>query len=397
MEKGKKTAIVSNYYFHNYGSQLQACATQMALDKLGVENETVDVSGFYGEIRRAKAEYFLKASLTSGILFTKAGMVRNALIRRFSRNEYAEELKVWNKKFDEFSEQNFRLSAPCSSKAELGRKCMEMYSAVMVGSDQLWLPGNIAGDYFTLNFVPDSVNTIAYATSFGQASLPRDSARKASAFLKKIRHIGVREKSGQRLVWKLTGRRVPVVCDPTLLFTGEEWMALQQKDPIIHGKYIFYYYLEGTPLHRDFVRRLKAALGYKVVVLHPDEYVKDDETYADEVPYDMGPSEYLNLIRNAQYVCTDSFHCTAFAILYNRPFFTFRRFSEKNRYSTNTRLDTLLHLFGIEERLVTGEENTQECLELSFDFQKVSRRLEKVRERSYEYLRNALEDVNTDL
>lgn len=105
----------------------------------------------------------------------------------------------------------------------------ENYSAVLVGSNQLWLPGNIAADYYTLNFVPTTVNSIAYTTSFGQSSLPKDSARKASIFLKKIKHIGVREESGQKLVKELAGRDVPVVCDPTLLFTGDEWMKIQQK------------------------------------------------------------------------------------------------------------------------------------------------------------------------
>lgn len=85
--------------------------------------------------------------------------------------------------------------------------------------------------------MPETVNTIAYATSFGQSSIPNDSARKATIFLKKIRHIGVREESGQKLVKKLAGRDVPVVCDPTLLFTGEEWLGIQQEEPIVKGKY----------------------------------------------------------------------------------------------------------------------------------------------------------------
>ena len=112
----------------------------------------------------------------------------------------------------------------------LGKKCKDKYGAVLVGSDQLWLPGNIAADYYTLNFVPKEVNTIAYSTSFGQSALPSDSAKKATVFLKKIKHIGVREESGQKLVKELAGRSVPVVCDPTLLFTSDEWMSIQKEE-----------------------------------------------------------------------------------------------------------------------------------------------------------------------
>lgn len=183
----KKTAIVSCYFQHNYGSMLQAYATQMALDKLGYENETIDISGFNGEIKKAKLLYFANASLTSDILLSKLGMAKNVLIKKFSKKPgYSELSKVRAEKFYAFSRKQFRLSPKYNSKAELGTKCKDNYSSVLVGSDQLWLPGNIAADYYTLNFVPESVNSIAYATSFGQSSLPKGSEKKAEKFLKKI-------------------------------------------------------------------------------------------------------------------------------------------------------------------------------------------------------------------
>lgn len=395
----KKVAIVSCYFQHNYGSMLQAYATQMALDKLGYENETINIAGFNSEIKRAKIMYFIKASLTSDILLSKAGMAKNVLIKRVSRSKYAINSKIRAEKFDSFSKAKFRLSRIYHSKAELGDACPENYSAVVVGSDQLWLPGNIAADYYTLNFVPKTVNTIAYATSFGQSSLPKDSAEKASIFLKKIRHIGVREESGQKLVKQLTGRSVPVVCDPTLLFTGNEWMSIQVKEPIVKGRYILCYFLGNNPPHREFAKRLKAETGYKIVALtHLDEYVKSDEGYADNALYDIDPADFLNLIRNAEYVCTDSFHCSVFAILYKRQFFTFQRYNRNTKQSTNSRLDTLFHLAGISGRLLTGNEKIQECLKIDTNFESVHQKLESVREESYDYLIRALKDEgSTDL
>ena len=134
----KKTAIVSCYFQHNYGSMLQAYATQMALDKLGYENETIDILGFNGEIKKAKLLYFAKASLTSDILLSKLGMARNVLIKKFSKNQYAQLSKVRAEKFDEFSRKQFRLSPKYDSKAGLGRKCKDNYLSVLVGSDQLY-------------------------------------------------------------------------------------------------------------------------------------------------------------------------------------------------------------------------------------------------------------------
>lgn len=395
----KRIGIVSCYFQHNYGSMLQALATQMALDKLNYENETVDISGFNHEIKKAKLLYFAKASLTSDILLSKLGMAKNVLIKKFSKNEYAAMSRIRAEKFDDFSKKWFRKSPKYTSKKELGDSCKENYSSVLVGSDQLWLPGNIAADYYTLNFVPETVNTIAYATSFGQSSLPKDSARKAALFLKKIRHIGVREESGQKLVKELAGRDVPVVCDPTLLFTGEEWLSIQKDEPIVEDKYILCYFLGNNPPHREFAKRLRQATGCKIVALtHLDEFVKSDEGYADETPYNVDPADFLNLIRNATYVCTDSFHCSVFSMLYKKVYFTFRRYARKTKSSTNSRLDTLFRLAGVSGRILEGTEDIQKCLSMEIDYDRVHQNFAKIREESYQYLQNALEDKeSTDL
>ena len=394
-----KIAVVSCYFKHNYGSMLQAYATQMALDKLGYNNETIDISGFYYEIKNAKILYFIKASLTSDILLSKKGMAKNVLIKKFSKGQYAVNSKERAEKFDNFSKKYFRLSRKFYSKTELGEYCKKNYSAVLVGSDQLWLPSNIAADYYTLNFVPDTVNTIAYATSFGQSSLPKSSSRRALVFLNKIRHISVREESGQNLVKSLVGRNVPIVCDPTLLFTGDEWLNIQETKAIIEGKYILCYFLGNNPLHREFAKRLKQETKCKIVALtHLDEFIKSDEGYADETPYNIDPADFLNLIRNAEFICTDSYHCTLFSILYKRKFFTFRRYTRNTKVSTNSRLDTLFKITGINGRLLNGDESISKCLKIETDFDIAHKNLEELRRTSFDYLLASLRDErSTDL
>ena len=395
----KKVGIVSCYFQHNYGSMLQAYATQMALDKIGIDNETINISEFYNEIKIAKIKYFIKASLTSDILLSKLGMAKNVLIKKYSKSDYAKNSQIRSTAFELFKNQNFRLSKSYKSKDQLSNECSYNYSAILLGSDQLWLPGNIAADYYTLNFVPKSVNSIAFATSFGQSSLPKESASKAKKFLKKIKHIGVREKSGQDIVKELVGRRVPIVCDPTLLFTGEEWLKLQQREAIIKEPYILCYYLGNNLPHREFARRLKKETGYKIVALtHLDEYVKIDDEYADYSPYNINPFDFLNLVRNAEYICTDSYHCSVFSILYEKEFFAFRRYTRKTKSSTNSRLDTLFNLVGIDGRIMNGDENIKLCLKENVDWKKVQSNLKDVREYSYKYLMDSFNDeVNTDI
>ena len=353
----KKTAIVSCYFQPNYGSMLQALATQMALDELGYDNETICIDGLNREIRTAKIRYFARASLTSDILLSKAGMAMARMRRKLSRGTYTQMMQARLQAFSDFQTGHFRMSESYGSRAELTQACAEKYSAVLVGSDQLWLPANIAADYYTLSFVPDSVNTIAYATSFGQSQLPRASERAAMKFLSCIRHIGVREKSGQKIVAKLTGRRVPVVADPTLLFDGREWMRVQQEAPLFEGEYIFCYFLGNNPRHREFASRLSAETGCRIVALqHVDEYVR------------------------------------------RRKFFTFRRYHRKTKQSTNSRLDTLLAQCGVTERLLSGEEEISACTGLEIDFADVHSRIARLREYSWKYLTDALEDrKETDL
>lgn len=395
----KKIGIVSCYFQHNYGSMLQAYATQLILDQLNYDCETIDITGFNKEIRQAKAKYFIKASLTSNILMYKFGRAKSMLMKKVLNSEYSHFSKQRDQLFDVFSRKYFRMSERFSTKAELGKNCEARYSAIIVGSDQLWLPANIAADYYTLGFVPDTVNSIAYATSFGQSSLPPDSSKKAALFLKKIRHISVREESGQLLVKKLSGRNVPVVCDPTLLFTGEEWMDIQQEDALEKEPYILCYFLGRNPIHRNFARKLKQETNCKIIALpHLDEYVRADENYADEKRYDIAPSDFLNLVRNAEYVCTDSFHCTVFSILYQRNFFVFRRYPQKTRHSTNSRIDSLFHVLGISDRLLSGEEAISDCLHLAINYQEVHKRIDVLRKKSLEYLLNSLRDEKaTDL
>ena len=395
----KKTAIVSCYFQPNYGSMLQALGTQKALDALGEENETICIDGFRGEIRRAKAVYFAKAALSSDILLSKGGRALTQLRQKLVRNEYSGNVQKRLAAFSAFEKKWFRTSEPYPSLADLSAACEDRYHTVLVGSDQLWLPANIAADYYTLRFVPETVNTVAYATSFGQSSLPRGSERAAMRFLPGIRHLSVREKSGQKLVAKLSGRRVPVVADPTLLFTGEEWTDIQESAPLLPGGYIFCYFLGNNPVHRAFARKLAQSTGCRIAALpHVDEYVRSDEGYADETPWDAGPSEFLNLIRHADWVLTDSYHCTAFSILYGKSFFTFRRFGRRTRQSTNSRLDTLLSQAGLADRLLSGEEEVSDCTGRKIDYTVVRSRMEKLRTFSWQYLQDSLEDrKDTDL
>lgn len=381
------------YDKHNYGSMLQAYATQKVLDEAGIENEVINLCGLNRIINRRKRMYFIKAVLTSDFLGQKKGMLLTKVRIKVGKGDFANNSKVRGYAYESFKNRMFHISIPFDSFDELTAYCGREYRAVIVGSDQLWLPGNIAGDFYTLNFVPDKVGKIAYATSFGQDKLPLDINEKATTFLNRIEHIGVREKTGQAIISELTGKKVPVVCDPAMLLTAEEWMNIQKEEPIIKGEYILCYFLGKNPKHRQWASKLRAVSECRIVgLLHLDEYVKSDEKYVDMSLYDVDPSDFLNLIRNAKYVCTDSFHCSLFSILYHKDFFAFRRYAKKTEQSTNSRLDTLFVETGILRQILTGYEELDAITRVNINYTDVDKKVEKYRRNSMQFLKNSLRE-----
>jgi hypothetical protein len=368
---------------------LQAYATQKALDMLGVDNETICIDGIRKEINKRKYKYYLKEFKKKDVRNEKLKFVKKAVRCRINK-ELGKNMAVRNKKFKCFAETKFKLSKVYTSFDELTNACSELYSSVLVGSDQLWLPSNIYADYYTLNFVPEKVNKISYSTSFGTANLPDWQKKSATSFLEKIDFLSVREQSGQKLIKELTGRNAEIVCDPTLLFDADEWMDIQDVKPIIDDKYIFCYFLGDNIKHREFVNRLKAETGCKVVTLpHVDAYIKSDENFGDIKLYDVGPDEFVNLIRNAEFVCTDSFHASVFSILNKRKFFTFMRFKSSDKMSTNSRITSLLNIFGLEKRMMVGDENVKLYVNSDIDYVDVQKKLVDFRKSSVDFLKKS--------
>ena len=306
------------------------------------------------------------------------------------KKELGKNIKIRDEKYKEFRKK-INLTRPYKTYNELKNKSKD-YDAIIVGSDQLWLPVNVVADYYTLNWVDDNIKKISFATSFGVSSIPEKYKDNYNKFLSRIDCISVREKEGVKLVKELSNKEATLVCDPTLLLTKDEWMEIQQKERIIKGKYILCYFLGKNIEHRKFAERLKKETGFKIVSLnHADEYVKYSDTFADETPYDIGPAEWINLIRNAEYVCTDSFHGTVFSLINNVKFFTFERYSnKKSKVSTNSRIYSLLEIFSLKERILNGTEDINNVISYKIDFENVNGKLKEFRNESKLFLEKAL-------
>lgn len=394
MMKDKKVAIVSCYFQHNYGSQLQAFATQQILDDLGIKNYTIDNSGLDASVKGAKVKYYLSHITDYKIFANKMGYVFSRLYQKINK-PYGRKAAKRAKAFNSYIKK-FRLTSKCSSYKELADYVEREYTDVLVGSDQLWLPSNIDADYYTLNWVPKEINKISYSTSFGVSSLTDAYIAKTKAFLSRFQYISVREESAVTIVEKAIGQKPEMVCDPTLLLDGNRWAAIVADQELINKPYIMCYLIGNNPEHRKFARMLAEKTGCSIVSLpHMGKYKKVDKNYSDIEVFDAGPEEFVNLIRHANYICTDSFHATVFSILNHKEYFTFMRFKE-GKGSTNTRIDSLFDIIGFDKRLVSDFEDIDKYLKNSIPYEKIDTRLSLYRKASIEFLKKALGKNDTD-
>lgn len=384
----KKVGIVSCYFKNNYGSMLQAYATKKILDNNNIPNETINIDNNI-DFKKGKRKYYASQLFNFKFIKSKFGMIKLKLDKKIVKN-LGKNISIRDSKYKEFRKE-FNLSISCPDYKSLSEMADAKYSDVIVGSDQLWLPVNVVSDYYTLNWVSDNINKISYATSFGISKIPDKYTDEYKKFLSRINYLSVREESGKKICDEY-GISSKVVCDPTILLTKEEWEQEAIQERIISDKYILCYFLGSNIEHRKFAEKLKEKTGYKIVSLnHADEYVKYSDTFADITPYDIGPREWINLIKNAEYVCTDSFHGTVFSLLFNRTFFDFRRYSESNKMSTNSRIDSLLDLAGVDkDRILTGNEDVDTVIKYKINYNKVNKNIDKIRQESKKWLLSSI-------
>ena len=385
----KRIGIVTCYFKNNYGSMLQAYATKKILDNNDIPNETINID-YNQDFKKGKRKYYFTQITNFKFIKNKLGMIKLKFDKKINK-ELGKNIATRNKAYKKFR-QEINLSRTNKNYTELTEQAKELYSDVIVGSDQLWLPVNVVSDYYTLNWVPDDVNKISYSTSFGFSSIPKKYNVLYKKFLSRLNFVSTREESGVKIIKDVADIDAKLVCDPTILLTKEEWLNETSTKRIYEDKYILCYFLGNNIEHRKFAERLREKTGYKIVSLnHADEYVKYSDKFCDYAPFDVGPREWINLVANAEYVLTDSFHGTVFSILFNKMFFDFRRHNNKSKVSTNSRIDSLLDVAGIsKERILNGTENIDDVLNYKIEYDSVNENINKFREESKEWLLNSI-------
>ena len=387
MKKSKIGCVIAYKKNHtNYGTSLVGYSLIKKIQQLGYEVEIIN--------------YIKKLSLLDKIRYTlnayRCGELERLLKLRMNKNTVISnsQLAVCIKQRIDAVEKYKKLKLyPLFHNYEGFESLVKgahQYSTVIVGSDQVWTPLSLPNKFFNLLFVDDSIKKVAYASSFGVSEIPDFQKKATGEYLDRFAHISVREQRGKEIVDSLSHQTAQVVADPTLLLSREEWEAEISDSPINETEpYIFCYFLGTNQKARKAVNELKAKTGLKIITIrHMDEYVPEDENFGDEAPYNVGPNDFVKYISKATYVCTDSFHCTAFSIQFHRAFMTFYRFASNNKAGRNSRIDSLFNTLQINKNHIYN--GNIGLINVPIDWNIVDKNLKVLRSQSLDFLRNAL-------
>lgn len=387
MNKNKIGCVIAYRKGHtNYGTSLVGYALIKKLQMLGYDVEVINYVKRLSLMQ--KVEWMVNAC--------RCGM-GNVITGRFKGQKdlkdntaYAANIKVRTDAVEAYKERKFIPLFKDYVGYEALHEGSKKYDTVVVGSDQVWTPLSLPTKFFNLLFVDDKVRKVAYASSFGVSSIPGFQQKATGAFLDRFHSIGVREQSGKKIVDSLSHQTATVVADPTMLLDHREWSEeIKDSKVKVDEPYIFCYFLGTNMEARKAANELKAKTGLKIITLrHMDEYVPEDESFGDEAPYDVDPNDFLAYIKNATYVLTDSFHCSAFSIQFHKQFMTFYRFAQGSATGRNSRIDSLFNVLGVNrEHIYNGDVMK---VEAPLDWDVIDERLKKLREESVEFLASAL-------
>lgn len=338
---------------NNYGNRLQNYATQFFIkERFNIESETIKNESFSNN-----KKYFLLHCIKN---INYKGTYSENEDRKKNFMKFNDYISYSKNKVTAFSKIN-------------------NYDYVLVGSDQVWNPtfGRLR-DVDLLSFVTPE-KRISFSASFGIESIPHKFEKKVTISLKKFKAISVREDVGKKIIQELTCRNdVEVLIDPTMLLTAEEWDEVSKRPKMLKSdKYILNYFLGNLSDERTKeIERIAKENSCEII------NILDRKSPF----YECGPSEFLYLEKNAFLICTDSFHSSVFGILYNTPFLVFER--EDNNVSMNSRLDTLLSKFKLENRRYKGKITKKD---LSCNYTEAHKILEKERIKSMNFLKKALD------
>ncbi len=352
-----RVGILNVQWLNNYGSILIAYCMQKKLDMLGVDNEIID--------------------------FRPYPLNKNGEIPSVHKEE-KESARGKIEKCDAFRREHLRRSAPLIGIE--GADKLD-YDAFIVGSDTVWTPlriNDVEAKMYYMDFLEGrEARRIIWAASIGSEDksdldMMRSHLNKR---LKNYDYISVRERETAMFVQTLTDKPVYNVMDPALMLDVEDYNEILPGTTFPGEKYIYAFLFDDLNGGYDTINELSGKTGLKVVC---DAKHKERINNILLDTSNDGPGEFVERIKNAEYVITDSYHAAVFALLWRKPFVCY------TRIGSGIRARNLLENLGLPQRFLLGDDMGTDLLMTNIDYDDVFLKRDAWREKSEEFLRQAL-------
>lgn len=297
-----KIAVVTNYDTTNYGSILQAFALQTKLKEYGADTYVLQKVNASKRTITSRFKKFFSPS--------KNYTIKDRYEIKRARKLFAPK----NRKLRKFCNDNIK-SKICYS-AEGAGLIVGDTDIMIAGSDQIWsTTATMLSDFTTLQFGPKRIKRYSYAASVGTASLDDNAQLLLKNGLSDFSGISLRENSSIPLIKTVCNKNVHWNIDPTFLYDSSFWDNYVTA-PEKSQKYIFVYMLRPEPLAMSMAKALSEKTGFKIFLI--SNRIINDESVNNIT--DAGLQDFLGYIKNAEYVVTNSFHGTAFAVQFKKQF-----------------------------------------------------------------------------
>lgn len=365
-----RIGIISKYYKnYNFGGLLQAYAMVKALESRGHHAEQIS---FAPDERK-------KYGIVSAGKICAKRLAREMAIRIKSKRFSSPYKRM----------KHFMKEIPHSKKV-CGMKINSLnsqYDVFIAGSDQIWNPAFAYNQYF-LKFAGRNRRKIAYAASIGITDLSEEEKSCLSRSVSSMDYISVREYEGKKLLEELLPqKKIAWVLDPVFLLTKEQWEVLDVKESMkLPEHYVALYLMGNVRKNKDLVLQITEELGFEPVII--PFTVSDYEDRKSR--YNLGPKEFVTLIKYAEAVFTDSFHAVSFSMILGTDFYCLSRSGIDRKKSMNSRISDLFRMAEIPERWISCYDDYQN-LEPVKSFEPIWQRIRECRAESFQYLDSALE------
>lgn len=356
--------ILTFYDTTNYGALFQMYALEKKVKQLSANSKVSIIQYDCQEVDRRE----------------KISILQSRSLKEFAKNciLYAPN-RIKHDTFERFARENIQFSKKKYNKCNLS-KLNEEYDAIIVGSDQVWnatLTGNDLGFY-----LPgcNGIKKYSYAASFGKNSMPESARDIISHYLNDFRKVSVREKDGERMVRDL-GISCETVLDPTFLLSKKEWMQIADKDRK-PSNYILMYLVQDRKNTFEYAKRLAKEKGYSIKYIN----ISPRYEYGVENIRTASPTEFMNLLSNAELIITGSYHGVALSINLQKNFIC-----ELNHGAVqfNSRIQNLLSELNLDDRIINYDARNLSDI----DYEKVNIKLDACRKQSLVYLQSVIEDI----